>query len=252
MNDTKSKFWLYLSWVLIATSLPLAAEAVESGDRLSVGRVTGLHLRAQAGRRSQSLDVMRSGTALVATGRTRRGWTEVKAGDQRGWVKDDYITEARTCVDCRSEANENPILKAGREIVTAAYKGVLNYADKLGRFFGVGHSVAAYKCWRAVWEVLKHAGLVRGDLTQRLAKNAFKDLKKFGFHHDPRACKTPGVVRVYGASKPGHGLGTPGDYAGHIEIFGKDGRYHHFTASRQPMNERVGNQTRPLLYCLIK
>lgn len=264
MDDTM----LFYSKVLIAVALLTAvitpeANAVAAGDQVTVSAPSGLRLRRGAGTRTQKLAVLKDGSAAVATGRTRTGWIEVQAGQRVGWVKDDYVTEARFCADCQDEPSPstetNPLLRAGRAIAKsiqdtgdAVFNGVLSYARRLASFFYVGRQSRANLCWRAVWNTLRAADLVSGEMTQDSAKNALKDLRKFGFRHDARACKTPGALRVYGGNRGARRFPTKGDVHGHIEMVGPDGSYNHFLKSKDPINERLGEQRRPLLYCLIK
>lgn len=260
MDDTKLKNLIRIgarltAFVMMALG-PTTSFAVASGQRLSVNPGLDLNMRADANPQSVSLDVLNHASTIIATGQTRDGWLQVDAGGVRGWVNGRYVsersTEARYCATCQTAPVGNRLINAGRAVVRAVYNKVLSYADRISRYLWVGHRVPDYKCWRAVWNVLKRAGLVSGDLTQRYAKNALVDLRKFGFHHDASACNTKGVVRVYDSARPGYGIGTPGDYAGHIEILGNDGAFHHVKRTRRPMNERVGNRNRPLKYCLVK
>ncbi len=190
--------------------------------------------------------------------------------------KDRVRLEASSDCHCDKSKNSNSNLPNSRSIVEKAAETdphkPLSYAAQLQSFFKVGERAALIKvhglwrrrtvCWRSVWETLKAAHLVKGNLSQAGAKDAYKDLKKFGFHDvmktSPQACLQPGVIRVYGPARPGsiprHAKRTKGDTYGHIEIVGTDGRFHHFTSSSTPMNSRshFGPQRRPLIQCLIK
>jgi hypothetical protein len=135
----------------------------------------------------------------------------------------------------------------------------LSYADQLQRKMSVGLSAGKNLCWRAVYNILDAANLVdpsRCPLTQDYAVNAGRDLAKCGFKNDMSACNRPGVVRVYSGHYPGFGKHMTGDYAGHIEILGTDGFFHHFTTSPDDIHDSMVRRhlgdRRTLTQCLVK
>ncbi|NJL26246.1 MAG: hypothetical protein HC902_14570 [Calothrix sp. SM1_5_4] len=171
----------------------------------------------------------------------------------------DAQTEAGFCPTCGAGASgrSSGLNTQAADILNAATAGskdALPYAQAIQDKVRVGYRAGRNRCWRAVWNVLKAAGLVRGELTQNSAKNALIDLGKFGFRNDMSACNRPGVVRVHDRTSvnvPSRSR-TAGDTHGHVEILGLDGQYHHFTRSTQPITARFGEGRRPLKYCLVK
>lgn len=143
----------------------------------------------------------------------------------------------------------------------------LPYASLLASNFKFGLREARRKpmCAKAVRRILEHSGFIPKDSPLRPvgAKDYRTFLENFGFRHNPRACNSPGVVRVYDKSsipqcsrkrKTGcfKGRRTEGDRYGHVEILGKDGNYHHFTKSKRSIQEIFSPARRPLIGCMVK
>jgi len=218
-----------------------------------------IFLRSAPGEHGRKLGLIEIGTYLDPTGRERNGWSEVEVRGRKGWVNDDHITEGTYCAEgrCQNAGGFTAMVESLTEVVRDTVRGgkrTISYADRLQRHLRAGYGAGKNKCWRAVHNVLKAAGLIRSPLTQNSAKNALLDLRKDGFRHDASACNTPGVVRVYGSTsvRVAARSRTAGDIHGHIEILGTDGRYHHFTKSSNSIQARFGSARRPLKYCLVK
>lgn len=251
----------------VATPLPTLVPGHSDNDTNQLVTTARVNVRTGPGTQYQPLGLVAFGHGIDPTGREKNGWVEVEVAGRKGWVHEKYLTEGRICPDgtCGAGAAPEPAAKGfvpwARQLTdaltggnTAGGSGKLSYADLIQSKVSRGYAAGKNKCWRAVWEVLKAAGLVKGELTQNSAKNALVDLQKFGFRHDSSACNRPGVVRVYGSTTvavPSRSR-TAGDTHGHIEILGTDGRYHHFTKSINSIQARFGKDRRPLKYCLVK
>jgi hypothetical protein len=184
--------------------------------------------------------------------------------------KDHRCTHAANKAKPRGHLDTTKIAGLGK-----SHGHALPYAAKVQRSLSVGRKYAhvygwtkrhgkkvrtrRYLCWRAVWEILKKAGLVHGDLTQRSAENAYKDLGPQGFHNDMSACNSPGVVRVYKGNRRYKGMS--GDTNGHIEIVGTDGRFHSYMTQpydiekyfeKRGLVSRSKGPRRILTMCLVK
>lgn len=143
----------------------------------------------------------------------------------------------------------------------------LPYAALLASNFKFGLREARRKpmCAKAVRRILENSGLIPKDSPLRPvgAKDYRTFLENFGFRHNPRACNSPGVVRVYDKSSIPQcsrkrktncfkGRRTEGDKYGHVEILGKDGNYHHFTKSKRSIQDIFSPARRPLIGCMVK
>lgn len=187
------------------------------------------------------------------------------------------IPESSICLTCEEE--EGPtfesIENSSEDIRTAAEKASrlktsglgkpLPYADKLQKNIFYGKQVRSGMCGRAVARILRASDLLPGSpgATSQPGgfngEDAYEFLRRspYNFRHDPNACNRPGVVLVYGRSKPGAGKRPgqrgylAGDRYGHVEILGTDGQYHFYTDNSAPINEILGNNRRPLQYCLV-
>lgn len=98
-------------------------------------------------------------------------------------------------------------------------------------------------CYRAVKQIVadafgKDLQCVRGILSSVSAKNAGKDLLRFGFVLDNSKCKEPGTIRVYKGVRTRR-KATAGDIHGHVEVVGEEGMYHSFYNSHEPINETM-------------
>lgn len=249
------------------TATKPAAKKMPGGNDTTQMMVTdskGAILYSGPGEKSKKLGTLKPGTLMEPTGNIRDGWREVEVQGRKGWVPDDSIAEAiYDCVNgnCgsvrpRPKGGFTAFVEDFTEAIRNGANGPLSYADHLQKYLHVGRKKKWKNlCWRSVWEILKAAKMVSGDLSEDSAKNALRDLSKFGFKHDPNACKRPGAVIVYGGSNVPVAARdrTLGDIHGHIEIIGADRRYHHFTTnSRGSIQTRFGVDRRPIRHCLVK
>lgn len=112
------------------------------------------------------------------------------------------------------------------------------------------------QCAKAVRTLLEKAGMVKAAGHPGSAKDYIPYLQKYGFRHNPNACNTPGVVRVYDKAKKGASYRrrgrTLGDKHGHVEILGADRKYHYFTSSELSIDQVFGADRRPLIGCMVK
>lgn len=202
-----------------------------------------------------------AGTRIEILGK-QGSWLKIRYQGRDGFVFSRYAsyqnaTEASACSNCSTAANNNNVNNLRAVTESSNLGRSLSYANNIMQFLGKGRAAGTNKCWRAVHNMLKAAGLVTHSLTQNSAKNAYSDLAKDGFYHDRNACNRPGVVRVYSpgptpAQLKAQGIrSTAGDTHGHIEILGTDGNYHHFTSSSRPLSEIMPGR-RILTHCLIK
>lgn len=82
-------------------------------------------------------------------------------------------------------------------------------------------------------------------------------LEKKGFvnviRSNPKACNTPGVIRVYYGNHHRQRAyrNRGGDYYGHIEFLGTNGMWNAGASSSKPINERFGNNRRRLKACYV-
>jgi len=133
-----------------------------------------------------------------------------------------------------------------------------------------GHAERLY-CYRGVKKIINAVSpsIAKMFNGSRLAIHAMSLLPRAGFRNDlPGSCNRPGVIRVYKGPASGMSAGqaknfmrkhygvkaTAGDYAGHIEVLGNDGRWHHFTSSAAPINSpsHFGPWRRKLTGCFIR
>lgn len=143
----------------------------------------------------------------------------------------------------------------------------LPYVDLLTKNFGAGLKERRRKpmCAKAVRRILEASKMIPKDspLRPEGAKDYRKFLENFGFRHNPQACNSPGVVRVYDKSSVPQcsrkrktncykGRYSKGDTYGHVEILGKDRQYHHFTKSKRSIQEIFSPARRPLIGCMVK
>lgn len=244
------------------TPKPAPSKIGADTNLFSVTARTGLTLRTSPSKRASSLGTIKNGGIVTPTGRERGDFVEVEIAGKTGWVLEEYLTEAsaqdlKGCQTCRSGGLIGAAEDIGRFFSRGplGHQSALPYADRIQANVKAGRNMPRKNlCWRAVWTILQRAGLVKGDLSVRGAKDALVDLAPQGFRHDPSACQKPGVVRVYGASlvEVPRRKRTDGDTFGHIEILGTDRKYHHFTSSRGSIQTRFGEDRRPLTHCLVK
>jgi hypothetical protein len=140
-------------------------------------------------------------------------------------------------------------------------KGPLPHAEAIQASIKYGLSVPRNLCGRAVFKILCHAGLVKGNCNGRSGVNDAKNfgpllLAKNGWVKDNHVCNRPGVVRIYNGNQSGNRFRNfmQGDISGHIEIFGLDHQYHSFFTSPRSMDQsmdiRYGTSLRrPLQSC---
>jgi hypothetical protein len=180
----------------------------------------------------------------------------------------DGHSEARHCTHCNTKSRQAKSAAGLEKLPVPAPLAVslrtalpLPYATAIQRAIRWGYTAPRFYCARAVWRILIKAGLVRGSWNSSGAdaKDMGRVLKRQGFVRDDSACNRPGVVRIYNGNQSGHQFRNPmvGDRAGHMEILGLDGKYHHFLSSpwsiSESMRRRYGYASRrPLQSCWIK
>jgi hypothetical protein len=192
------------------------------------------------------------------------GRSERRAAERRA--------RATRCRECESRSRAKwPVAESRYQ--ARAIRDSLAPSDFMSRLAEAavhrGHAERGY-CYRGVKRIIAAVdpSLARYFNGSRRAIYAMRDLPRAGFRNDMNSCWRPGVIRVYRG--PADGLnpgaahrymlrrfgirGTAGDYAGHIEVLGRDHRWHHFTSSATPINHPMhfGPQRRKLVGCFVK
>lgn len=192
-------------------------------------------------------------------------WDQNDRPDELGREED----RETNCKHCKNSKHRG-VVGDLRDIANSSTSGQTPFMKMMSRLaarYGHAPKLKCYRGWKNVAEHVDRsiAKYVEGS---RLAINALRDLPRAGFHHDPTKCNTKGVTRVYQGPATGmswrqtkafmwrkyHIRATTGDYAGHIEVLGEDGLFHHFKSSSRPINDprHFGPWRRKLVACFVK
>ncbi|SER36587.1 SH3 domain-containing protein [Microlunatus flavus] len=102
--SSESDGWTTISYkgkkAYVASRYVTGGDDLPAGDDVDKGAskttTTDVNLREGPSLTDDVITVLDEGTTVTTTGKTAKGWTEVTAGSQKGWVSSQYLTDADT------------------------------------------------------------------------------------------------------------------------------------------------------------
>lgn len=105
--------WVSSKYLTSSKSAPAKKNSSPSKDTTKT--TANLHLRKGAGTNHKSLQVLKIGSTVTKTGKTKGKWVEIKAAGKTGWVSSGYLSNTKsgsTQTKTASKAKKTPTKKA--------------------------------------------------------------------------------------------------------------------------------------------